>query len=344
MIGEFARFLAGGEQPGFIHPDFVGDISRSRRPEAGVYRGVDSAIGLFVSMREAIDDLRWTGRVVERPEADIVLLETSLSGRGRTSGIAIPGRGAMIWELRGDQLAGTILFQSLDEARDHLERRRRAARLARASLYFVCEARPHARDPRPLLDAAIRGGAEIIQLRDKELGDEDLIAAARPFREAADAGGALFLLNDRPDLVRDTRADGVHVGQDDLSVAEARRIAGEAALVGLSTHTPEQVERASAAGGVERSDQISVGPVWETPTKAGRPATGIGLIEFAARAATVPWFAIGGIDAETAATVARAGATRAVVVRAIRDADDPEAAARAIATALAAPARQTDEH
>jgi thiamine-phosphate pyrophosphorylase len=213
-------------------------------------------------------------------------------------------------------------------------REQRSERLAAARLYFVCEARPGGRDPRPLLDAAIRGGAAIVQLRDKELGDAELVEASRPFREAADAGGALFILNDRPDLVSASRADGVHVGQDDLGVAEARAIAGPDVLVGLSTHSEAEVEAASAATGDARPDQISVGPVWETPTKEGRPATGLDLIEFAARNATLPWFAIGGISPENAPQVAAAGATRAVVVRAIRDSDDPEAAARAVAAAL----------
>jgi thiamine-phosphate pyrophosphorylase len=214
-------------------------------------------------------------------------------------------------------------------------REQRAERLAAARVYFVCEARPNGRDPRRLLGAAIRGGAGIVQLRDKELVDRELVEAARRFREAADAGGALFILNDRPDLVAACGADGVHVGQDDMSVAKARAIAGEDALVGLSTHSEEQVREASAAEGPARPDQLSVGPVWETPTKEGRPGTGLGLIELAARDATIPWFAIGGISPETAPRVAAAGATRAVVVRAIRDADDPEAAARAVASALA---------
>jgi thiamine-phosphate pyrophosphorylase len=213
-------------------------------------------------------------------------------------------------------------------------RDQRLERLADSHLYFVCEARPLGRDPRPLLDAAIRGGAGIIQLRDKELGDDELVEAARPFRAAADAGGALFIVNDRPDLVEACGADGVHVGEDDLPVEDARAIAGPDAVIGLSTHIESQVEAASGAEGDARPDQISVGPVWETPTKEGRPGTGLGLIEFAARNATVPWFAIGGIDPDTVTEVAAAGATRAVVVRAIRDSDDPEATARTITAAL----------
>ena len=223
-------------------------------------------------------------------------------------------------------------------------RAERAERVALSTLYFVCEARPGGGDPSELLDAAIAGGAGIVQLREKELGDEDLVAAAAPFRAAADRGGALFVLNDRPDLVAACGADGVHVGQDDMPVAEARRIAGADALVGLSSHAEEEIVAACAAEGDDRADQLSVGPVWETPTKEGRPATGLGLVEFAAREATIPWFAIGGVDADTVGEVAAAGARRAVVVRAIRDAPDPEAATRTLSDALSAPERETAGH
>lgn len=206
----------------------------------------------------------------------------------------------------------------------------RLARLHAARLYFVCEARPGDGDPEPLLAAAIRGGADLIQLREKSPRcAEELIALAEPFRRAADKHGALFFLNDHPDLVEACRADGVHVGQDDVPVAEARAQAGEGALVGLSTHSPEQFDAALAATGDERPDQVSAGPVWETPTKAGRPAAGLELIRHAhAVAGGTPWFAIGGIDASSVGEVVDAGASRIVVVRAIRDASDPEAAAR----------------
>jgi thiamine-phosphate pyrophosphorylase len=218
-------------------------------------------------------------------------------------------------------------------------REHRVERLAAARLYFVCDSRPPGRDVRELLAAALRGGADLIQLRDKAAGDSALITAAGPFREAAEAHAALFILNDRPDLVAACGADGVHVGQDDLPVAEARRIAGPDALVGLSTHSEAELDSACAARGDDRPDQLSVGPIWETPTKEGRTATGLGLVEHAARAATLPWFAIGGIDTENVDAVVAAGARRIVVVRAIRDADDPEGAARLLRGAVEAGAR-----
>jgi thiamine-phosphate pyrophosphorylase len=217
-----------------------------------------------------------------------------------------------------------------------MDRDQRLRALEAARLYFVCEGLPAGRDPGPLLDAALRGGADIVQLREKSpRRDEELIALADPFRRAAAAHHSLFILNDRADLVTACGADGVHVGQRDLPVAEARRLAGPDTLVGLSTHSPEQIDAAGAAG-ADRPDQISVGPVWKTPTKRGRPGTGLGLIEYAAGAATIAWFAIGGIDAGNVSSVAAAGAERIVVVRAIRDAQNPGAAARRLREALEA--------
>ena len=217
------------------------------------------------------------------------------------------------------------------------DRHQRLRALEAARLYFVCEGHPRGSDPGPLLETALRGGADILQLRDKSpRTDEELIALAGPFHRAAAQHGALFILNDRPDLVASCEADGVHVGQEDMPVAEARRLAGPDALVGLSTHSREQVEAACAATGAARPDQISVGPVWATPTKRGRPGTGLGLIEYAVRESTIPWFAIGGIDAGNISSVVAAGAERIVVVRAIRDAEDPAAAAHRLREALEA--------
>jgi thiamine-phosphate pyrophosphorylase len=199
-------------------------------------------------------------------------------------------------------------------------------RLSDARLYLVCDARP-----RDFLAAALRGGVDVIQLRDKALGDDELIAAAREFRAAADAAGALFVLNDRPDLVAACAADGVHVGQDDGEPAAARAAVGPERIVGRSTHTPAQLAAAEADADV---DYYAVGPVHATPTKPGRPAAGLSYVAHAAQAATKPWFAIGGIDRGTLGPVLAGGARRIVVVRAIADAEDPEASARGLREAL----------
>jgi thiamine-phosphate pyrophosphorylase len=199
-------------------------------------------------------------------------------------------------------------------------------RIAAARLYLVCDARP-----REFLAAAIRGGVDIVQLRDKSLDDEGLVRAAAEFRAAADAGGALFILNDRPDLVAACHADGVHVGLQDDSPRAARAAVGPDAIVGRSTHDPAQADAADAHPDV---DYLAVGPVHLTPTKPGRPAAGLGYVAYAAGHVRRPWFAIGGLDGENVAEVLERGATRIVVVRAIADAPDPEAAARELRGAL----------
>jgi thiamine-phosphate pyrophosphorylase len=200
------------------------------------------------------------------------------------------------------------------------------ARIGQARLYLVCDARP-----RGFLEAALRGGVDVIQLRDKALGDDGLIAAAAEFRAAADAQGALFVLNDRPDLVAACRADGVHVGQDDATPRAARELAGPDAIVGRSTHAPAQAVAADADPDV---DYLAVGPVHATPTKPGRPAAGLDYVAYAARNVTKPWFAIGGLDAGNVTEVVERGARAIVVVRAITEAADPEAAARELRAAL----------
>jgi len=193
-------------------------------------------------------------------------------------------------------------------------------RLATSRLYLVCDARP-----RQWLSAALRGGVDLVQLRDKTLGDDELVEAAREFRAAADEHGALFLLNDRPDLVAACAADGVHVGQDDEEPAVARAAVGPERIVGRSTHAPVQADAADADPDV---DYLAVGPVHVTPTKPGRPAAGLEYVEYAARTVSKPWFAIGGLDAGNVYAVLERGATRIVVVRAITEAADPERAAR----------------
>jgi thiamine-phosphate pyrophosphorylase len=201
-------------------------------------------------------------------------------------------------------------------------------RLEAARLYLVCEARPL-----EWLRAALRGGVDLVQLRDRSLDDAGLVAAAGAFRTAATEAGALFILNDRPDLVAACEADGVHVGQDDATPAQARAEVGPERLVGRSTHAPAQADAAQADPDV---DYLAVGPVHATPTKPGRPAAGLDYVAYAARTVTKPWFAIGGLDAGNVDAVLDRGAQRIVVVRAIAGADDPEAAARALGERLGA--------
>ncbi|HEX8754166.1 MAG TPA: thiamine phosphate synthase [Solirubrobacterales bacterium] len=208
----------------------------------------------------------------------------------------------------------------------------RRERLRTARLYFCCGARPNGQDPEGLLRAALGGGVDIVQLREKELGRAEIERAAGTFRRLADNYSALFILNDDPDLARSCDADGVHVGQDDVSAEQARELLGPDAIVGLSTHSEEQI----AAAAERPVDYISVGPIWETPTKQGRPAVGLQLVAHAAERATKPFFAIGGISPLNAEEVVRAGARRLCAVRAIRDAPHPAVAAEALRRSFAA--------
>lgn len=211
----------------------------------------------------------------------------------------------------------------------------RLARLAAARLYLVCDGAPSGRDPAALLPGAMAGGVDIVQLREKTLDDERLLALARLARELCERHGALFVVNDRPLVAREAGADAVHVGQDDMPVSEVRELVGPDMLIGLSTHAPAEID-AVAAGtsadrpstGPARPDYIGVGPVHATPTKPGRPAVGLELVRYATAHAPVPFFAIGGIDAQNLGEVLAAGARRVCVLRAIADAVDPERAAR----------------
>ncbi|MDE3191308.1 MAG: thiamine phosphate synthase [Acidobacteriota bacterium] len=196
-------------------------------------------------------------------------------------------------------------------------------RIGDARLYLVLEGRDAG-----VVEPALRGGVGVVQLRDKELTDDELVRAAGPFRRACEAHGALFILNDRPELVAACRADGVHVGQSDASVAEARAIVGPGAIVGLSVETEAQLDDIAGA------DYLGV-TVFGTPTKTDARPGGLDLVRAAAARVTIPWFAIGGIDLANVAEVAAAGAPGIAVVRAIRDADDPETAARALRAVIA---------
>lgn len=210
-------------------------------------------------------------------------------------------------------------------------RERACARLASARLYLCTDARAGRGDLREFVREALAGGVDVVQLRDKRLEAGPELEALAVLAEEAAAAGALVAANDRADIAALAGVDILHVGQDDLTPAAARRVAPGVA-VGLSTHDEAQLGAAAADPDV---DYFCVGPVWATPTKPGRPGVGPGLVEAAARSAPrVPWFAIGGIDLSTVDEVVAAGATRIVVVRAITEADDPRDAARRIRARL----------
>jgi thiamine-phosphate pyrophosphorylase len=203
------------------------------------------------------------------------------------------------------------------------------ARLAGARLYLCVGARP---DLAAFLDQVLPNGVDVVQLREKHLEARDEIALCAVVRAAAERHGALFAVNDRADLARATGADVLHLGQNDLPPATARAIVGPEVLIGLSSHAPAETAAAAEDPDV---DYFCAGPTWATPTKPGRPAAGLDLLAYAASLDTrKPWFAIGGVDLGKLDAVLAAGATRVVVVRALTEAADPAAAARAFAERL----------
>jgi thiamine-phosphate pyrophosphorylase len=226
------------------------------------------------------------------------------------------------------------------------ERLTRLAHLREARLYLCTDARRERGDLAEFADAALAGGVDIIQLRDKgsegerrfgPLEARDELAACEILAEAARRHGALFAVNDRADIARVAGADVLHLGQGDLPLDVARDILGPDTLVGLSTHRPDELAAAATSG----ADYFCVGPCWPTPTKPGREAPGLPLVRAASQlsselAGDKPWFAIGGIDAQRLPDVLEAGARRVVVVRAITAAGDPRAAAQRLSSALAA--------
>jgi thiamine-phosphate pyrophosphorylase len=207
-------------------------------------------------------------------------------------------------------------------------------RLADARLYLCTDARRAQGDLPEFLDAVLGGGVDIVQLREKGLEAGEELALLEVFADACGQHGALLAVNDRADVALAAGADVLHLGQDDLPVLVARRILGPGPIIGLSSHSPEQAADAAIEEGV---DYFCAGPVWATPTKPGRPGTGLPLLTHTAMlGAPRPWFAIGGIGLHQLNDVLAAGATRVVVVRALTEAADPGAAAAAFAKRLRA--------
>ena len=206
------------------------------------------------------------------------------------------------------------------------------ARLADARLYLCTGARRSEGDLAQFLDAVLGAGVDIVQLREKGLEAREELGLLEVFADACRRHRRLLAVNDRADVALAAGADVLHLGQDDLPVPVARRILGPHPLIGRSSHSPAQADAAASEPG---ADYFCAGPVWATPTKPGRPATGLGLLTHVARRRPArPWFAIGGITLGRLDDVLAAGAMRVVVVRAISEADDPAAAARAFTQRL----------
>ena len=204
-----------------------------------------------------------------------------------------------------------------------------------ARLYLCVDSRARQGDLEQFLDAVLANGVDIVQLREKGLEARDELRLLETFAAAAEGHGALWAVNDRADVARAVGAPVLHLGQDDLPTVIAREIVGPDVLIGRSTHSPPQADAARTEDGVA---YYCCGPTWTTPTKPGRPAAGVELLDHAVTHQDArPWFAIGGIESlDRLDEVVAHGAQRVVVVRAITEADDPGAAARAFADRLAA--------
>jgi thiamine-phosphate pyrophosphorylase len=203
-------------------------------------------------------------------------------------------------------------------------------KLADAVLYFVAPGKL----PTDALATVIDAGVDIVQLRMKDAEAAAVLREGDRFKDVCASRGVPLIVNDRPDVALALEAAGVHLGQDDLPPVVARAILGPRAMIGRSTHSSDDIERAIAEHDDGLCDYIAVGPVHSTPTKPGRSAVGYELLRVAANKVSFPWFAIGGIDATNIGEVLDAGAERIVVVRAITEAADPAAAAGELARAL----------
>jgi thiamine-phosphate pyrophosphorylase len=199
------------------------------------------------------------------------------------------------------------------------------------SLYAIVDPLDTGRAPEDLAAAYLAGGARLLQLRLKQATSRELLHAAERIAALARAAGARFLVNDRPDIARAVDADGVHLGQDDVPVAAARRVLGLGRLVGVSTHDPAEARAAVAAG----ADYIGVGPIYATATKErALPPSGTALVEAVRTIARCPLVAIGGITAATAPAVRAAGADAVAMIGALARASDPAAEVRRVIAAL----------
>jgi len=205
-----------------------------------------------------------------------------------------------------------------------------AGRFAEARLIVLVSGTGRAGSLHDLVWAVLAGGAPALQLRETGASDKDTLAMAAEVRQMTDETGRLMIVNNRPDIAAMVGADGVHLGQDDLPLADARRLLRPGAVVGRSTHTPEQVRIAATEG----ADYISVGPIFETTTKDAGPPVGVDLVARAVETVTVPVIAIGGITAENVSQVVAAGASGVAVCSAVCGADDPRSATEAVLAAM----------
>lgn len=215
---------------------------------------------------------------------------------------------------------------------EELSKKLKLKRLEEKKLYLVTDRSKFASADEFLdaVAASLKGGVQIVQLREKSASAKEFIELGRKVKDLCALYDALFIINDRVDIAHIVGADGIHLGQDDVDIDSARHLLGKDAIVGISTHAPEQALKAVASG----ADYIGVGPVFETPTKPGRESVGLEYVEWASKNVNIPWFAIGGINQDNAHEVINSGASRIAVVRAIINAEKPDLQANIFAEKL----------
>ncbi len=204
---------------------------------------------------------------------------------------------------------------------EELQKKIKTQRLQKAKLYLVTDRQKYATHDEFLdkIASALEGGVDIVQLREKTAHADEILELAKKIKELCALYDALFIINDRVDIAQIVKADGVHLGQNDIDIHSARKLLGNEVIIGISTHCPEHAKTAEENG----ADYIGVGPVFETPTKPGRKSVGLEYVEWASKNVSIPWFAIGGINSDNIQEVVNAGAKRTAVVRAIINADSP---------------------
>jgi thiamine-phosphate pyrophosphorylase len=342
----------------FANPDPVGEMDAARVLDANFNRAREAARVLEDYCRFTLDDRFLTEQVKElRHElasltgqfpARLLLgsretlrdVGTAVTApgeyeRGTPAQVAAVNLKRLQESLRSleefGKLFGSDLGRSVESLRYRaytLERavvgRNLGERLAGARLYLLLTGSQCVAAIDWTIAKSVTGGVDIVQMREKELSDRELIARAREVRRLTRKAGVLFIVNDRPDVARLTEADGVHLGQDDVSVKDARRIVGADALIGVSTHTSEQVRQALLDG----ADYIGVGPVFPSRTKEFAHFPGLEFVRAATSETSLPTFALGGICPENLGQVVAAGARRIAVGAALAAAEDPERVAR----------------
>jgi thiamine-phosphate pyrophosphorylase len=321
VVEDYCRFVLDD-------PFLTGELKRLRHDLAAALE--EFAPGLLLAARDTQHDVGTSLTTAAEQERDspagvaranLKRLQEALRSLEEFGKLYGPGLGATLEQLRyrAYTLESAILLGTT--ARQRLEN---------ARLYVLLTAAQCTHSPEWIVAEAVAGGAHVIQMREKDLPDRELLERARRMRRWTRQAGVLFIVNDRPDIARLAEADGVHLGQDDLPVADSRRLLGPDALIGISTHSLEQVRQAVLDG----ASYIGVGPTFPSTTKAFDDYVGLEFVRAALAETTRPAFVIGGVNAQTIGAAVAAGARRVAVSQAVAGSESPRAAAAALLDAL----------